>query len=193
MDFVNDFWKYISMMIGGWIGWVVAEFRPTFPLIIVMIAFILYDAWSAYQLDKRVKAAYPDKATRPSKFTSFAFGKVVRKTIPERLILIILGFMAEHWVFIHLEIPMSYIVTGVILFEQIWSALENNSSCRDEHDSRFWKILQKIMVDKMERHFDVRLDDLRDEDERGRNRRKPRPKDDDDFDFNERPPRYGRY
>ena len=60
---------------------------------------------------------------------------------------------------------MSYIVTGVILFEQIWSALENNSSCRSDTDSRFWKILQKIMIDKTERHFDVSLQDLKAKDE----------------------------
>lgn len=194
MNSIYNYWKIAFTAIGGWLGWLIAEYRPTFPLIVVMIAFILYDAWTAYQLDRRVKVRYPDKATRPAKFTSFAFGKVVKKTIPERLMLIILGFMAEHWVFIHVEIPMSYIVTGVILFEQTWSALENNSSCRSENDSRFWKILQKVMVDKTERHFDVSLDELRGEDEVGRkSRRKPRPKDDNDFDFNERPPRNGRY
>ena len=117
MNSIYNYWKIAFAAIGGWLGWLIAEFRPTFPLIVVMIAFILYDAWTAYQLDKRVKEAYPNKAKRPSRFTSFAFGKVVRKTIPERLVLILLGFMAEHWVFIHIEIPLSYIVTGVILFE----------------------------------------------------------------------------
>lgn len=151
------------MTLGGYIGWLVAEFRPTFPLIIVMVAFIFYDAWTAYQLDKRVKERYPDKAKRPARFTSFAFGKVVRKTIPERLILILLGFSAEHWVFIHVNIPLSYIVTGAILFEQGWSALENNSSCRSANDSRFWRMLQKIMIDKTERHFDVNLDEIKHE------------------------------
>lgn len=165
MSSIYNYWKIAFAAIGGWLGWAIAEFRPTFPLIVVMIAFILYDAWTAYQLDKRVKEAYPNKAKRPSRFTSFAFGKVVRKTIPERLVLILLGFMAEHWVFIHIDVPLSYIVTGVILFEQIWSALENNSSCRSDTDSRFWKILQKIMIDKTERHFDVSLQDLKSKDE----------------------------
>ena len=32
-------------------------------------------------------------------------------------------------------------------------------------DSRFWKILQKIMIDKTERHFDVSLQDLKAKDE----------------------------
>ena len=160
--FIN-FWKAAFCAIGAWIGWLVGEFRPTFPLIIVAIIFIVYDAWTAYQLDKRVKKKYPDKATRPAKFVSFAFGKVVTNTIPKRLMLILLAFLCEHWVFIHVDIPLSYIVTGVICFEQFWSILENEASCRSEQDSKFWKLLQKITIDKTERHFDVALDDLKEE------------------------------
>ena len=163
-DFVN-FWKAAFVALGGWIGWLVGEFQPTFPLVIVAIIFIVYDAWTAFQLDKRVKKMYPDKAKRPAKFTSFAFGKVVTVTIPKRLALILLAFLAEHWVFIHVQIPLSYVATGVICFEQFWSILENEASCRDAKESRFWKILQKITIDKTERHFDVELDDLKKEDE----------------------------
>lgn len=162
-DFVN-FWKAAFVAIGGWLGWLIGEFHPTFPLIIVAIIFIVYDAYTAYCLDKRVKKKYPEKTTREkAKFTSFAFGKVVTQTIPKRLSLILLAFLVEHWVFIHVEIPLSYIVTGVICFEQAWSIMENESSCRNEADSRFWKWLQKIMVDKTARHFDVDLNDLKDE------------------------------
>lgn len=154
-------WKVIFGSIGGGIGWLVGEFHPTFPLIIVAIIFIVYDAWTAYSLDKRVHVKYPDKTKREAaKFTSFAFGKVIRSTIPKRLSLILLAYMVEHWVFVHISIPLSYIVTGVICFEQAWSILENESSCRDENESRFWKTLQRIMVDKTERHFDVSLDEL---------------------------------
>ena len=162
-DFVN-FWKAAFVAIGGWLGWLIGEFHPTFPLIIVAVIFIVYDAYTAYCLDKRVKKKYPDKTTREkAKFTSFAFGKVVTQTIPKRLSLILLAFLVEHWVFIHVEIPLSYIVTGVICFEQAWSIMENESSCRDEADSRFWRWLQKIMVDKTARHFDVDLNELKDD------------------------------
>lgn len=165
-DFVN-FWKAAFVAIGGWLGWLVGEFHPTFPLIIVAVIFIVYDAWTAYQLDKRVKKKYPDKTQRrEAKFTSFAFGKVITQTIPKRLALILLAFLVEHWVFLHVTIPLSYIVTGVICFEQAWSIMENESSCRNDADSRFWKWLQKIMVDKTARHFDVDLNDLKNEDDK---------------------------
>ena len=154
-------YKVIFSVIGGGIGWLIGELKPTFPLTIVAIIFIVYDAWTAYSLDKRVHVKYPDKTKREAaKFTSFAFGKVIRSTIPKRLWLILLAYMVEHWVFVHISIPLSYIVTGVICFEQAWSILENESSCRSDNESRFWKTLQRIMVDKTERHFDVSLDEL---------------------------------
>lgn len=60
-----------------------------------------------------------------------------------------------------MSIPLSYIVTGVICFEQAWSIFENESSCRSDDESRIWRLLQRIMIDKTERHFDVKLDELR--------------------------------
>lgn len=162
MEVIIKLWKSLVMALGGAFGYLIAEFRPTFPLIIVTTVFIIYDAYTAYRLDRRAHILYPEKAKRhKAKFTSFAFGKVIKQTIPKRLWLIVLAYMCEHWVFIHVQIPLSYIITGVICFEQAWSILENESSCRPETESRFWKALQKIMVDKTARHFDVNLDDLK--------------------------------
>ena len=162
MEMIFRLWKSLVLCLGGFVGWLVAEFSPTFPLITVAVIFIVYDAWTAYQLDRRVHRRHPDKAKRhEAKFTSFAFGKVIKQTIPKRLWLILLAYLVEHWVFIHVTVPLSYIVTGAICFEQAWSILENESSCRDECESRFWKLLQKIMVDKTARHFDVNLDGLK--------------------------------
>ena len=160
---VFKIWKITAMVCGGLVGWMIGEFKPAFLLTVVVVVFILYVAWTAFKLDKRVRTAYPDKTQREqAKFTSFAFGKVVKQTIPKRLMLIILAFLEEHWVFIHVTIPLSYVVTGAICFEQFWSILENESSCRTESESRFWKLMQQIMVDKTERHLEVNLDKLKD-------------------------------
>ena len=155
--------KWVVMVFGGGVGWIVAEFKPTFPLIIVAVLMIVSDAWTAFDLDKRVRKKYPDKVKRrEAHFTSFAFGKVVSQTIPKRLWLIVLAFIVEKWVMIHVSIPLSYIVTGVICFEQGWSMLENEASCReDEKASRFLRMLQRLLIDKTERHFDVTLDELK--------------------------------
>ena len=159
---VFKIWKITAMVCGGLVGWMIGEFKPAFLLTVVVVVFILYVAWTAFKLDKRVRTAYPDKTQRKqAKFTSFAFGKVVKQTIPKHLMLIILAFLEEHWVFIHVTIPLSYVVTGAICFEQFWSILQNESSCRTESESRFWKLMQQIMVDKTECHLDVNLNKLK--------------------------------
>lgn len=158
---VFKIWKITAMVCGGLVGWMIGEFKPAFPLAVVVVVFILYVAWTAFKLDKRVRTAYPDKTQRKqAKFTSFAFGKVVKQTIQKRLMLIILAFLAEHWVFIHVTIPLSYVVTGAICFEQFGSILQNESSCRPESESRFWKLMQQIMVDKTECYLDVNLNTI---------------------------------
>lgn len=160
--------KYVAVTLGGIAGWLIGEFKDTFPLLTVAIIFILYDAWSAYQLDRRVHKKYPTKVKRKqAHFTSFAFGKVVRETIPKRLIAIILAFIAERYVFIHFDTHASYIVTGAICLEQALSILENWVSCPldDGHDNRFWRTLRRILIDKTERHFDITLDEYKDNDE----------------------------
>lgn len=163
MDHGPNYFKILFMTVGGYVGFLIKEFKPTFPLMIIVIIFILYDTWTAYQLNKRASEQYPDKVLKENaKFKSFSFAKVIRSTIPKRLILIILAYLVEHWVFVHMDVPLSYIVAGIICFEQAWSILENESSCRGEKEGMFWRLLQKIMIDKTERHFDVNLDELKD-------------------------------
>lgn len=162
---LTQVFRSLFLLIGGLIGWLVGEFEPVFPLIVVMILFVLYDAYTAFLLDKRVKRKYPDKTKRhEAKFKSFYFGKVIKKTIPERIALIILAFLAEKYVFLHMDWHLEYITTGLCLFEQAWSCLENASSCRDDNN-RLWSMLQKIMVSKVERHFDVNLDEFKGKEE----------------------------
>ena len=163
MDHGPNYFKILFITVGGYVGFLIKEFKPTFPLMIIVIIFILYDTWTAYQLNKRASEQYPDKVLKENaKFKSFSFAKVIRLTIPKRLILIILAYLVEHWVFVHMDVHLSYIVAGIICFEQAWSILENESSCRGEKEGMFWRLLQKIMIDKTERHFDVNLDELKD-------------------------------
>ena len=163
MDHGLNYFKILFIAIGGYVGFLIKELKPTFPLMIIVIIFILYDTWTAYQLNKRASEKYPDKVLKENaKFRSFSFAKVIRSTIPKRLIVIILAYLVEHWVFVHMDVPLSYIVAGIICFEQAWSILENESSCRGEKEGMFWRLLQKIMIDKTERHFDVNLDELKD-------------------------------
>lgn len=151
--------KYCWLAISGAIGFLIGELAPTFPLIIVAILFILYDAYSAYKLDKRVHEKYPDRTKRhEAKFNSFCFGKVVRQTIPEMIGLIILAFVCEKYVIAHYDWHLEYVTTGIICGWQALSIVENMASCNDSQ-SRFWLYLKKVLVSKVERHLDEAIDD----------------------------------
>lgn len=154
--------EWILSFVGGLIGWFVGIFEPTFPLIYVAIAFIVYDSWTAYELDKRVKRQYPNKKQRPAKYVSFkAWGMV--PTMIESFVIILLMFAAQKYVFVDLYVPLSYIATGAICGVQLLSIAENKASCRvpGERGYKVWKVLAKVLIDKTERHFDINLDDMK--------------------------------
>ena len=150
--------EYISLLLGGVAGWVVGKFQPAFPLIIIATLFVLYDAWSAYELDKRVHQMYPKKKRTQAKFMSYKFRQVI-PTLIERFVIIILAYCVERWVFVHIDVPVSYITAGVVCAEQALSIAENKASCRlpgDKH-ARVWKLLAKVLIDKTARHFDTNV------------------------------------
>jgi len=148
--------EWLSLTFGGLIGWVFGRFEPAFPLMMVAMLFVLYDAWSAYELDKRVHVMYPQQKREQAKFNSYKFSKVI-PTLIERFVIIILAYCVERWVFVHISVPMSYIAAGVVCAEQALSIAENKASCRlpgDKH-ARIWKMLAKVLIDKTSRHFDI--------------------------------------
>lgn len=55
------------------------------------------------------------------------------------------------------SVDLTKIAAGAICFWQIWSILENESSCSD---AKWAKIAQKILVDKTSRHLNIDLTDL---------------------------------
>lgn len=156
--------EYIISVIGGLFGWFVGVFEPTFPLIYVAVAFIIYDSWTAFELDKRVKERYPDKKKRPAKYVSFKAWEMV-PTMIESFVIILLMYAAQKYVFVDLYVPLSYIATGAICGVQLLSIAENKASCRVPGDKGYavWKVLAKVLIDKTERHFDTDLTELKQE------------------------------
>ena len=153
---MEKIFEWLSLAIGGIVGWFVGKFEPAFPLIIIATLFVLYDAWSAYELDKRVHIMYPKRKRVKAKFVSYKFRQVI-PTLIERFVIILLAYCVERWVFVHIDVPVSYMAAGVVCAEQLLSIAENKASCRlpgDKH-ARVWKLLAKVLIDKTARHFDV--------------------------------------
>ena len=148
--------EWLTLTFGGMIGWIVGKFEPAFPLIIIATMFVLYDAWSAYELDKRVHVMYPKRKREKAKFMSYKFRQVI-PTLIERFVIMILAYCVERWIFVGVYVPVTYIAAGVVCAEQMLSIAENKASCRlpgDKH-ARVWKLLAKVLIDKTARHFDI--------------------------------------
>ena len=136
------------------IGAIVALLHPTIPFILLCTVMVLGDVYTAWSLSRRVKRKFPNASD--GKFKSIYFGRVFM-TLIKIYVLIILAFLIETYIFEGLQVKLTNISAGAVCFWQLWSMLENESSCSDE---RWAKVLQKVLVDKAERHFDVDLSEL---------------------------------
>lgn len=143
------------------IGAIVAIIEPTFPYLFICTVMILADCFTAWSLSKRARKTHPDKVSQDGKkFNSHHFGKVIA-TLLKAYALIIMAFMIQCHITDAWPIDLTKVASGAICFWQLWSILENESSC---NGSKWAKLLQKILVDKTSRHFDIDLSDIKPKD-----------------------------
>ena len=132
-----------------------AFLNPTMPFILISTCAVLGDVYTAWSLSRRVKKKYP--GVNDGKFKSKYFGRVF-ETLIKIYLLIILSYLIEVFIFEGLPIRLANISAGAVCFWQIWSMLENESSC---NNARWAKVVQQVMIDKAERHFDINLSELK--------------------------------
>jgi hypothetical protein len=141
----------------GVLGAVLAFLEPTVPFILICTFAVLCDCYTAWALSRRVKKKYP--GANDGKFKSNYAGRVFM-TLLKTYALIVLVFLIENFIFEDLPVKLSNIIAGAVCFWQIWSMLENESSC---NDAKWAKIAQRILIDKTERHFDIDLHELKEQ------------------------------
>lgn len=142
-------------------GALVALLQPTVPFIIICTIAILFDCYTAWSLSRRVKKKYP--GANDGKFKSRYAGRVF-VTLIKVYALTILAYLVQTFILEGLPIKLANIVAAAVCFWQVWSMLENESSC---NDAKWAKIAQRILVDKTERHFDIDLSELKEDKEDG--------------------------
>ena len=143
-------------------GALVAMLQPTVPFIIISTIAILFDCYTAWSLSRRVKKKYP--GANDGKFKSRYAGRVF-VTLIKVYALTILAYLVQTFILEGLPIKLANIVAAAVCFWQVWSMLENESSC---NDAKWAKIAQRILVDKTERHFDIDLSELKENKEDGK-------------------------
>lgn len=146
MEQCADYTKGLFMLIGS----LLAFLSPIGIFILIAILATFADVWSAWRLSVRVR-----NRTRRScgKFKSDSAMKAFRSLISFSYVAI-LGFMCDKYIMCQDELYCLKFVTGAYTFVQVYSILENMSS---ESDETWAKILQKVMVNKANRHFDLDL------------------------------------
>lgn len=128
-----------------------AIIEPALPYFLICTGFVALDCYSAWQLARRVKVKYPDKAS--GKFLSEKMGHVFR-TLSEICAVLLLVHFAQVYIANDMPVNFTKIVAGAICGWQFWSYLENSSSC---NGAKWAKTAKKIFIDKTERHFDIDL------------------------------------
>lgn len=111
------------------------------------------DVYSAFCLGRRLHKKYPQKCD--GKFKSEYKWRIFR-TIGVGLAIVILAKYADMLILRDEDLAVRF-AAGFFFVYQGWSILENWSS---ENKSPWARIIQRIVVNKAERHFNIEIKDL---------------------------------
>lgn len=132
-------------------------FQEISMLVVVCTLAVIIDCISAIKLAKRVK-----KTGKGTGKPTSAKGKKVLSTLLSIYTLIMLSYLIDMYVVTMFDVYLENVVAGIFCFWNLWSILENESSA---NNARWAKVLQRILVDKAERHFDVDLTEFKEKKE----------------------------
>ncbi|MCD8041505.1 MAG: phage holin family protein [Tannerellaceae bacterium] len=129
-----------------------ALIRPTVPFILVCLFAILLDAISAWRLARRVKENHN---ANDGKFKSEYLRRIFSTFLMICLVVVLCHFI-DRYVITFVDMNLANVVSGAFCFVQLLSILENESSLNDAS----WAVqIQKILVDKAKRHFNIDFKD----------------------------------
>ncbi len=124
-------------------------------LVLVCTIAVIFDCVSAIRLAKRVKKNGGGKGKIESRK-----GLIIIDKLSVIYSLIVFGYLIDTYIATMFNLYLPNIIAGIFCFWNFWSILENESSLKD---ARWAKIMQRILVDKAERHFDIDLKDFKEE------------------------------
>lgn len=142
--------QYATSIFGG----LLLAFETSLDYFVPCLLAIGLDVFSAWMLSRRVHKKYPENCD--GKFKSEYKWRVMI-TLGVMFVVMILAAYVDLKVRRCDDELAVRVAMGAFLFYELWSCLENWSS---ENDSRFARALQRIMVNKAERHLDVPLSDI---------------------------------
>lgn len=150
MRIIHKLTQYVSSLFGGFL----MAFETSIDFFVPCLIAVVLDVISAYFLGRRVHLKHPE-------YSDGKFKSEYKRRIVFTMIIVWLAIILANYVDIAVrysadKLAVRYTV-AVFLFYEIWSCLENWSS---ENDKPLAKALQRIMVNKAERHLNVPLKDI---------------------------------
>ena len=142
--------QYGSSILAG----LLLAFETSIDYFVPCLLAIILDIFSAYMLSRRVHKKYPKNSD--GKFKSEYKYRVMITLAVVFVVLILAAYVDALLRHADDQLAVRWSM-GVFLFYEAWSCLENWSS---ENDNLFARALQRIMVNKAERHLNVPLSDI---------------------------------
>jgi hypothetical protein len=155
---MNDLKIFFMQKLTQWITSIVAGLliavETSIDFFVPCFIAVILDVISAFFLGRRVHAKYPDKSD--GKFKSEYKWRILATMIIAWLCIILASYVDINVRHSDDGLAVRFAV-AVFLFYELWSCLENWSS---ENDKPIAKAMQRIMVNKAERHLNVPLSDI---------------------------------
>jgi hypothetical protein len=153
----------ITRIIAGLIGVLWCHIEPSFNYIAVCFSALLLDCYTAWRCNRRIYTRYRDAIKRnpKCKMDGKLKSKKMAKMVQDFSVLILAIFLAtaidtivlDFMNPLHLANYLAALYCGV----QFVSILENESTC---NGAAWARVMQKIVADKTERHFNIKLKEL---------------------------------
>ena len=142
--------QYVTSIFGG----LLLAFETSLDYFVPCFLAIMLDVFTAYMLSRRVHKKHPEHSD--GKFKSEYKYRVMITLIVVFVVLLLAAYVDMKVRMATDQLAVRWAM-GVFLFYEGWSCLENWSS---ENNQPFAKALQRIMVNKAERHLNVPLKDI---------------------------------
>ena len=153
----------ITRIVAGLIGILWCYIEPSLNYISVCFFALILDCYTAWRCNRRIYSRYREAIKRnpKCKMDGKLRSKKMAKMVQDFSVLIMAIFLAviidndllEHMGELHLANYLAVIYCSV----QFVSILENESTC---NGAAWARVVQKIVADKTERHFNIKLKEL---------------------------------
>ena len=153
----------ITRIIAGLIGVLWCYIEPSLNYIAVCFLALILDCYTAWRCNRRIYSRYREAIKRnpKCKMDGKLRSQKMAKMVQDFSVLIMAIFLAvviDNDLLAHMgELHLANYLAVIYCSVQFVSILENESTC---NGAAWARVTQKIVADKTERHFNVKLKDL---------------------------------